>query len=178
MKNSQKSALLYFNIFAVAYILLATITFVMKVDFIIDDLRMLKPVIQSVHWNLIMLSYTLRYTDFHNEVREYKIFNTPIIYSGLLTVINLSLLFILPVYNKKKKTPFYAEKNSGEHMKGSVIEVMPDAMFQVEMENGQKILAHISENMQIKHFKLLPGDKVTVERIYDITQGRITERAD
>ena len=94
MKHTQKTVLLYFNVFAVAFILFATITYVMKVDFLLNDIRVLKPIIQSVRWNSFALSYTLLYKDFHNELQEYKIFNAPIIYTALLTVINFSLMFI------------------------------------------------------------------------------------
>jgi translation initiation factor IF-1 len=50
-------------------------------------------------------------------------------------------------------------------------------MFRVEMENGHKILAHISGKMRMHFIKILPGDKVTVELSpYDLTRGRITYR--
>jgi len=58
-----------------------------------------------------------------------------------------------------------------------VIEPLPNAMFRVEIENGHKVLAHISGKMR-KHFiRILPGDKVSVELSpYDLTRGRITYR--
>ena len=56
---------------------------------------------------------------------------------------------------------------------GKIIEALPNATFQVELENGHKILAHVSGKLRI-----LPGDKVTVEMSpYDLTKGRITWRA-
>ncbi len=60
---------------------------------------------------------------------------------------------------------------------GRILESLPNAMFRVELENGHKILAHISGKMR-KHFiKILPGDKVKVELSpYDLTRGRITFR--
>ena len=62
-------------------------------------------------------------------------------------------------------------------MEGKVIEALPNAMFQVELENGHKILAHISGKMRMHYIKILPGDKVTVElSVYDLTRGRITYR--
>lgn len=62
-------------------------------------------------------------------------------------------------------------------MEGTIEEALPNAMFKVELENGHKILAHISGKMR-KHFiKILPGDKVKVELSpYDLTRGRITFR--
>jgi len=62
-------------------------------------------------------------------------------------------------------------------MEGTIEEALPNAMFRVELENGHKVLAHISGKMR-KHFiKILPGDKVKVELSpYDLTRGRITYR--
>jgi translation initiation factor IF-1 len=60
---------------------------------------------------------------------------------------------------------------------GTVLEPLPNAMFRVELENGHKILAHISGKMRMHYIKILPGDKVTVELSpYDLTRGRITFR--
>ena len=57
------------------------------------------------------------------------------------------------------------------------METLPNAMFRVEIENGHKILAHISGKMRMHFIKILPGDKVTVELSpYDLTRGRITYR--
>jgi translation initiation factor IF-1 len=54
---------------------------------------------------------------------------------------------------------------------------MPNAMFRVELENGHKILAHISGKLRMHYIRILPGDKVTVEMSpYDLTRGRITWR--
>lgn len=62
-------------------------------------------------------------------------------------------------------------------VQGTVLETLPNAMFRVEMENGHKILAHISGKMRMHYIKILPGDKVTVELSpYDLTRGRITYR--
>ncbi len=61
---------------------------------------------------------------------------------------------------------------------GTVLEAYPDAKFQVELENGLKILAHISGKLRMNFIRILPGDKVTVELSpYDLTRGRITWRA-
>ncbi|KOF57286.1 MULTISPECIES: translation initiation factor IF-1 [Clostridium] len=63
-------------------------------------------------------------------------------------------------------------------MQGKVLESLPNAMFQVELESGQKILAHISGKLRMNFIRILPGDKVTVELSpYDLTRGRITWRA-
>lgn len=63
-------------------------------------------------------------------------------------------------------------------LEGIVLESLPNAMFQVELENGHKILAHISGKLRMNFIKILPGDKVTIEMSpYDLTKGRITWRA-
>ena len=60
---------------------------------------------------------------------------------------------------------------------GIVTETLPNASFRVELENGHKILAHISGKMRMHFIKILPGDKVTVElSAYDLTKGRIIYR--
>ena len=62
-------------------------------------------------------------------------------------------------------------------VEGKVIETLPNDMFRVELENGHKVLAHISGKMRMHFIKILPGDKVTVELSpYDLTRGRITYR--
>jgi translation initiation factor IF-1 len=60
---------------------------------------------------------------------------------------------------------------------GVVVEPLPNAMFRVELENGHKVLAHISGKMRMHYIRILPGDKVTVELSpYDLSKGRITYR--
>ena len=60
-------------------------------------------------------------------------------------------------------------------LEGVVVEAMPNAMFQVEIPGGHKILAHISGKLRMNYIRILPGDKVTVEMSpYDLTKGRIT----
>ena len=60
----------------------------------------------------------------------------------------------------------------------TVIEALPNAMFQVELPNGHKILAHISGKLRMNFIRILPGDKVTVQMSpYDLTRGRITWRS-
>ena len=59
-----------------------------------------------------------------------------------------------------------------------MVEALPNAMFQVELENGHRILAHISGKLRMNFIRILPGDRVTVEMSpYDLTKGRITWRA-
>lgn len=70
------------------------------------------------------------------------------------------------------------EKEEAIEVVGTVIEPLPNAMFRVQLENGHKILAHISGKMRMHFIKILPGDQVTVELSpYDLTRGRITYRA-
>ena len=60
-------------------------------------------------------------------------------------------------------------------VEGTVIEALPNAMFQVELANGHKVLAHISGKLRMNFIKILPGDKVTLEMSpYDLSRGRIT----
>lgn len=62
-------------------------------------------------------------------------------------------------------------------VEGTVLEALPNAMFQVELENGHKVLAHISGKLRQNFIRILPGDKVTLELSpYDLTKGRIIWR--
>ena len=62
-------------------------------------------------------------------------------------------------------------------LEGTILESLPNAMFRVELENGHKVLAHISGKMRMHYIRILPGDKVQVELTpYDLTRGRITYR--
>ena len=63
-------------------------------------------------------------------------------------------------------------------VEGTVIEVLPNAMFQVEITGGHRVLAHISGRLRKNFIKILPGDKVTLQMSpYDLTKGRITWRS-
>ena len=63
-------------------------------------------------------------------------------------------------------------------MEGKVVEALPNVMFQVELQNGHQILAHISGKMRMNFIRIYPGDKVTIELSpYDLTRGRITWRS-
>ena len=62
-------------------------------------------------------------------------------------------------------------------IEGTVVEKLPNAMFQVELENGLKVLAHISGKLRMNFIRILPGDKVTIELSpYDLSKGRIIWR--
>jgi len=62
-------------------------------------------------------------------------------------------------------------------LEGKVIEALPNAMFRVELETGNKVLAHISGKMRVHYIRILPGDTVVVELSpYDLTRGRIVYR--
>ncbi|MFQ5596623.1 MAG: translation initiation factor IF-1 [Nitrospiria bacterium] len=68
-------------------------------------------------------------------------------------------------------------KEESIEAQGTIIETLPNAMFRVELENGYRVLAHISGKMRMHYIKILPGDKVTVKLSpYDLTRGRITYR--
>ena len=62
-------------------------------------------------------------------------------------------------------------------IEGTVVEKLPNAMFQVELEIGHQVLAHISGTLRMNFIKILPGDKVTLELSpYDLSKGRIIWR--
>lgn len=62
-------------------------------------------------------------------------------------------------------------------VEGTVVEPLPNAMFRVELENGHKILAHVSGKIRMNYIRILPGDRVVVELSpYDLTRGRIKYR--
>ena len=68
-------------------------------------------------------------------------------------------------------------KEDSIEVTGTVVETLPNAMFRVELENGHRVLAHISGKMRLHFIKILPGDKVTVELSpYDLNRGRIVYR--
>jgi translation initiation factor IF-1 len=63
-------------------------------------------------------------------------------------------------------------------MEGKVTEALPNAVFRVELENGHKVLAHVSGRMRMHFIRILPGDQVTVELSpYDLSRGRIVYRS-
>lgn len=71
----------------------------------------------------------------------------------------------------------FMAKEDPIEVQGTVVEPLPNAMFRVELENGHKVLAHVSGKMRMNFIRILPGDKVTVELSpYDLSRGRITYR--
>ena len=69
-------------------------------------------------------------------------------------------------------------KSDNIEVGGTVIEALPNAVFQVELPNGHRIMAHISGKMRMNFIRIYPGDKVTIELSpYDLTRGRITWRS-
>jgi translation initiation factor IF-1 len=68
-------------------------------------------------------------------------------------------------------------KEESIQVEGTVLEALPNAMFRVELENGHKVLAHVSGKMRMHFIKILAGDKVTVALSpYDLSRGRIIYR--
>jgi translation initiation factor IF-1 len=68
-------------------------------------------------------------------------------------------------------------KESTIQVEGTIVEALPNTMFRVDLENGHRVLGHISGKMRKHYIRILPGDKVTVELSpYDLTRGRITYR--
>ena len=62
-------------------------------------------------------------------------------------------------------------------IEGTVSEVLPNATFRVELDNGHKVLTHISGKMRMHYIRILPGDRVKVELSpYDLTRGRVVFR--
>ena len=70
-----------------------------------------------------------------------------------------------------------AKKDGAIEIEGTITEALPNAMLRVELENGHKVLAHISGKMRMHYIRILPDDKVVVELSpYDLTRGRIVYR--
>ncbi|HOO87521.1 MAG TPA: translation initiation factor IF-1 [Synergistales bacterium] len=70
-----------------------------------------------------------------------------------------------------------SNKDEVIEVRGKVIEPLPNAMFKVELDNGHKILAHVSGKMRLHFIRILPGDRVLVEiSPYDLSRGRIIYR--
>ncbi len=71
----------------------------------------------------------------------------------------------------------FMTKKDSIRLQAKVIEALPNAMFRVELENGHKVLAHVSGKMRMNFIRILPGDVVTVEMSpYDLNRGRIVLR--
>ena len=79
--------------------------------------------------------------------------------------------------NSQGESPLAKPKEDAIVFEGTIVESLPNAMFRVELENGHKVLAHISGKMRVNYIRILPGDRVQVELTpYDLTRGRITYR--
>ena len=69
------------------------------------------------------------------------------------------------------------KKDGAIELEGTITESLPNAMFRVELDNGHKVLAHISGKMRMNYIRILPDDRVVVELSpYDLTRGRIVYR--
>ena len=72
---------------------------------------------------------------------------------------------------------YLAKKDDVIEMVGTVVEVLPNAKFVIELENQHRIIGHVSGKIRMHYIRILPGDKVKVElSTYDLTRGRITYR--
>ncbi len=68
-------------------------------------------------------------------------------------------------------------KEEAIEVEGKVLEALPNTMFRVELDNGHKVLAHISGKMRMNFIRILPGDRVKIELSpYDLSKGRIVYR--
>ena len=82
-----------------------------------------------------------------------------------------------PTFHARKGTWKPVAKKDAIEVEGTVIEPLPNTMFAVELENGHRVLAHISGKLRMNFIRILPGDRVRVELSpYDLTRGRITYR--
>ncbi len=89
--------------------------------------------------------------------------------------IGKSLIGVRVPKNKEKAAS--SGKEEGIQVEGTVIEPLPNAMFRVELDNGHRVLAHISGKMRMHYIRILPGDRVLVELSpYDLTRGRVIFR--
>ena len=97
----------------------------------------------------------------------------------ILKIDNEKIKYILKEWNKEeiKQEDQSMSKADVIEIEGTVVEKLPNAMFQVELENGHQVLAHISGKLRMNFIKILPGDKVTLELSpYDLSKGRIIWR--
>lgn len=81
---------------------------------------------------------------------------------------------VIQDFGEKRSNP---NKKDIIELEGKVLEALPSAVFRVQIESGQEILAHIAGRLRVNHIRILPGDRVIVELTpYDLTRGRITRR--
>ncbi len=80
-------------------------------------------------------------------------------------------------HNKQRSAEGMAKKDGAIEIEGTVVESLPNAFFRVELDNGHKVLAHISGKMRMHYIRILPDDRVVVELSpYDLSRGRIVYR--
>jgi translation initiation factor IF-1 len=79
--------------------------------------------------------------------------------------------------DKQRSAEGMAKKDGAIEIEGTVVESLPNAFFRVELDNGHKVLAHISGKMRMHYIRILPDDRVVVELSpYDLSRGRIVYR--
>ncbi len=152
-----------------------------------------EPGIRAVHWNLngfwaricdqsaTNLRGDLAATLFCPPV---LLCTSPGLFSTANGVIPAKVFLAVNLYQPMVVTDHASEedvlpkpKDDAIVFEGTITEPLPNAMFRVELENGHKVLAHISGKMRMHYIRILPGDKVQVELTpYDLTRGRITYR--
>jgi translation initiation factor IF-1 len=82
-----------------------------------------------------------------------------------------------PAFVRERADTQNVAKKDAIEVEGTVLEPLPNTMFAVELENGHRVLAHISGKLRMNFIRILPGDRVRVELSpYDLTRGRITYR--
>ncbi len=87
------------------------------------------------------------------------------------------LLYAPAVVHSLRSKVLPKSKEDAIVLEGTILESLPNAMFRVELENGHKVLGHISGKMRRHYIRILPGDRVQVELTpYDLSRGRITYR--
>ena len=80
-------------------------------------------------------------------------------------------------FQRVREEPRSLAKKDAIEVEGTVVEPLPNAMFRVELDNGHRVLTHISGKMRMNYIRILPGDRVLVELTpYDLTRGRIVYR--
>jgi translation initiation factor IF-1 len=84
---------------------------------------------------------------------------------------------VWPAFVRERDDKQNVAKKDAIEVEGTVLEPLPNTMFAVELENGHRVLAHISGKLRMNFIRILPGDRVRVELSpYDLTRGRITYR--
>jgi translation initiation factor IF-1 len=80
-------------------------------------------------------------------------------------------------HHHQRSAEYMPKKDGAIEIEGTVVESLPNAFFRVELDNGHKVLAHISGKMRMHYIRILPDDRVVVELSpYDLSRGRIVYR--